>query len=276
MAETPIEGADEDVDASLEGGNYEVIKARLAEQGKTLLTLTQSLNSNRKTLFGGAELAVTANERVRTENNCVPRDIVTVNGHMLFGYNVFMGLKKDTSVSDVMAIHRFEPAEGGYDCSPLPIDSDGGFLASEDFLKAFSNLYRYYRDAKLLQLVKTDTYLLAAFQVGTEHTDIKVFQWRIEADGRVIYVDDRGAPKYTQPPIHDFEWTELERDDQVPGEYPHLNIEDVLFVENTSGRSRWRTTPPRARESTRNPLRRLTKPSTTASSITPRWVVSTC
>ncbi|MCP4444240.1 MAG: AAA domain-containing protein [Myxococcales bacterium] len=235
MAEELENGGSVDVDAELEGGNYEVIKQRLTQQGQELLRLTESLNTQRKDLFGGSELKVIANERVRTANNCVPRDIVTVNGLMLFGYNVFMGLKQETAVADVMALHRFEAADGGYDCSAVPLDAADGFLLSKEFTKAFSTLYRYYRDARLLQLVKNDTNLLAAFQVGTEHTDIKVFHWRIEGDGRVVFVDDRGASIYVAPPTHDFEWTELERDSQVTGAYPHYSIDDTLFVENTGG-----------------------------------------
>ena len=35
-----------------------------------------------------------ATERVRTEHNCVPRDIVPMRGNkILLGYQVFMGLK---------------------------------------------------------------------------------------------------------------------------------------------------------------------------------------
>ena len=224
-----------DVDASLEGGNYEVIKQRLNQHGRELLARTEALNSTRKEVFGGSEMALSANERVRTEHNCVPCDIVSVGGLLLFGYNVFIGLKKETSVTDVLALHRFEEAENGYDCGAVPIESGGGFLVDEEFRKTFATLYRYYRDAKLLQLVKTDTKLLAAFQIGTEYTDIKVFHWRIEGDGRVVYVDDRGAPDYVLPPTHDFEWNELGRDDQVSGEYPHLSVEDTLFIENTGG-----------------------------------------
>ena len=238
MAEQPASDrtqASSDVDASLEGGNYEVIKQRLTQHGRDLLARTDALNANRTQVFGGSELAVIANERVRTENNCVPRDIVNVNELLLFGYNVFIGLKKETTLNDVMALHRFEPTESGFDCGPVPIDSAGGFLTSPEFTTAFNTVYRYYRDAKLLQLVRTDTSLMAAFQVGSMYTDIKVFRWRIEGDGRITYVDDRGGPDYVRPPPHDFEWTELGREDQIAGEFPHINIVDTLFVSTMGG-----------------------------------------
>ena len=67
-----------------------------------------ALNSKRKEAFGGTELTVVGNERVRTENNCVPRDIINVGGTLLFGYNVFLGLKTETKIDDVFSLHKFE------------------------------------------------------------------------------------------------------------------------------------------------------------------------
>ncbi len=227
-----------DVDASLEGGNYEVIKQRLAQSGAALLAKVEALNAKRKEVFGGTELSVVANERVRTENNCVPRDIVAIGDLLLFGYNVFIGLKSETSPKDVFALHRFQPASDsgqGYDCSAVPLDSAGGFLVEEQFLREFDNLYRYYKDARLLRLVKTDTALLAVFQSGQKHTDVKVFRWRIEADGGVRYVDDRGDGDYKFPPAYDFEWTEVVREDQSSGRFPHYGILDEIFVDTHGG-----------------------------------------
>ena len=85
--------------AVLEGGNYEVIRERLLEQGRVLAEKAESLNASRQETFGGTELKVLANGRVRTENNCVPRDIVQLGGHLLFGFNVHMGLKQETAVA---------------------------------------------------------------------------------------------------------------------------------------------------------------------------------
>ncbi|NJL93801.1 MAG: hypothetical protein HC915_08725 [Anaerolineae bacterium] len=41
---------------------------------------TTRLDEARRQTFGGSELQVIANERVRTENNCVPRDLVSFGG----------------------------------------------------------------------------------------------------------------------------------------------------------------------------------------------------
>jgi len=226
---------DGDVDGSLEGGNYEVIRQRLLAGGKTLNKLTDQLNEKRKQTFGGSEMDPVATENILTEHNCVPRDIVCVADQLLFGYNVFMGLKQETKVDAVLALHRFEPAEGGYECSAWPLDALGGFLTDERFQKEFGALYKYYRDAQLLRLQKSETKLKAVFQQGSDYTDIKVFRWRIEGDGRISYRDDRGAPEYKLPPGHDFEWTPLGRENQITGVHPHINVVDTLFVDNTDG-----------------------------------------
>ena len=51
------------------GGNYEVIRARLVEQSKVLGAEIDALNERRKEVFGGTELAVIANERIRLVRN---------------------------------------------------------------------------------------------------------------------------------------------------------------------------------------------------------------
>ena len=71
---------------SLEGGSYEVIRRRLLEHATELAAKAEALNGKRKQLFGGGELTLVATERVRTENNCTPRDVVSVDGQLLFGF----------------------------------------------------------------------------------------------------------------------------------------------------------------------------------------------
>src|SRR5579862_1187274 len=191
-----------DVDAALAGGNYEVLRARLGAAGAELAKRADALNARRRALFGSTEPTLVATERVRTEHNCAPADIVPIGPHLLLGYNVFLGLKAEMKVGDVLAIHRFEASAGpnadggGFDTSALPIDTLGGALTSPELERDFANLYRYYRDAKLMQLTKRDTALLAVFQAGQTWRDVKVLRWRIEPDGRVAYVDDRGDRDY--------------------------------------------------------------------------------
>jgi DNA repair ATPase/ATPase family protein associated with various cellular activities (AAA) len=229
--ETPDE---EDVDAALAGGNYEVLRARLAAAGGELARRAEALNTRRKAIFGSTEPQLIATERVRTEHNCVPVDIVSVGDRLLLGYSVFLGLKSETKLTDVLALHAFARTEAGFDTSALATPA---FLTGGDLERDFGNLYRYYRDARLLKLVKRDTQLLAVFQAGATWRDCKVLRWRIEPDGRVVYVDDRGERDHLAlfPPPYDFEWLEVTRDHQVAGKHPHYNLLDTLFVECVGG-----------------------------------------
>jgi hypothetical protein len=78
--------------SELDAGTYEVLRSRLAAQAAELKERAESLNASRLEVFGGSELRLVGTERIRTANNCVPRDLVAFNGLMLFGYNVFIGL----------------------------------------------------------------------------------------------------------------------------------------------------------------------------------------
>jgi hypothetical protein len=229
----------EDVDGKLAGGNYEVLRQRLRTVGQELALRAEALNQKRKKIFGTTEPQLVATERLRTEHNCNPVDIVSVGEHLMVGFHVFLGLKAETVISDVLALHRFEPSgsDGGFDCSPLPLDSDGGFLAGEVFKRDFATLFRYYRGAKLLQLIKRETLMLAVFQAGATCKDLKVFRWRIDAGGAIAYVDDRGDRDYATlfPEPYDFEWVEVTRENQVTGRHPHYDILNTLFVETIGG-----------------------------------------
>jgi ATPase involved in DNA repair/ATPase family associated with various cellular activities (AAA) len=221
----------------IEGGNYEVIRRRLIEHGRALLERTEALNDARKETFGGTELSVSGNPRIRTENNCVPRDIVQVGGLLLFGYEVFIGLKSETKESDIFALHGFNRTDdGGFDCPSAGLEAAGGFLQDPQFLKELQNLYKFTRDARLLRLQKTDRHLFAVFQVGSSPSDVRVFRWRLEKGSDLVYVDDRGerTPDYAPPPSHAFEWMAPDLEWQVDGR--HIRILDEIFVSNLDGK----------------------------------------
>ncbi len=221
-------------DAALAGGNYAVIRRRLEAQGKTLREKAEALNERRKETFGGTELAVLANGRVRTEHNCVTRDVVNVGGQLLVGYQLTLGLKQETKVEDVFGLYRFEEAADGYDFSRVP-DGDVGFLQNTDFRKDFGDLFRYYRDCELMLLRSTDTRLMSVFRIGASADDIKVCRWRVDPGGGLTYIDNRGDRDHTFPASHDFEWTPTGREQQVAGRHPHVNILDKVFVETVGG-----------------------------------------
>ncbi|GGM65827.1 DNA repair ATPase [Dactylosporangium sucinum] len=221
--------------ASLDAGTYEVLRDRLAAQAAELTGRAEALNTRRTEVFGGAELRLLGTERIRTEHNCVPRDIVSVGGLMLFGYNVFIGLKPETTVDDVFSLHRFGRDGDAFRFDAPSPDDLPGLLRDPQLLRDFGEVYKYYRDTRLLQLRRLDGKLLAVFQTGPRTDDIKVLRWSVGASGDVSYVDNRGERDHVFPPSHDFEWIPVGREHHVLGRHPHISIEDVVFVETVGG-----------------------------------------
>jgi hypothetical protein len=228
---------------TLEGGSYDVIRRRLLSQAAALGEKAEALNARRKKLFGGQELTLLETSRVRTEHNCVPRDVVSVSGQLLFGFQVFIGLKSETTVADVFSLYRFAKLDGAqaageggaYDLSPVPADATPAFLTNPDFVKEFTDVFRYFKNARLLQLRRTDTRLLAVVQIGDSVRDAKVFRFAIDARGAVSYMDARGEEDYRPPRSHAFTWTPTTRENQVSGRHPHMNIGNEVFVETVGG-----------------------------------------
>ncbi len=222
------------VDAAVsEGGAYEIIKKRLVEQGHALAASTQKLNEARLQEFGSAEMGVTARTRIRTENNCIARDIVQVGSQLLFGYNVFIGLKKETRVEDVFSIFELKQEDGSTELEPIKHQQT--FLNDARFLKDFKELYHYYKQTKLLELTIKESKLLMGFQIGERIEDIRVFRWALSAEGSLEYIDNRGERDIQLPPEYDFEWVECDREDVVHGRHTHINILDTVFVECIGG-----------------------------------------
>lgn len=216
------------------GGAYEVIRKRLQEQGRQLEQQSAALNKARLEEFGSTDMSVVGRVRVRTENNCVARDIVHVGNSLLFGYNVFIGMKKETRIEDVFSLFQLQQEGDGYDIVEQPLA--GSFLKDPKFEREFRELYAYYKSARLLQLTIKNQKLLACFQIGDRIDDVRVFRWSVSADGDTIeYIDNRGERDIELPPSHDFEWVEVKREDTVSGRHPHFNILDKVFVETTGG-----------------------------------------
>jgi MoxR-like ATPase len=224
--------------AVAEGGAYEVLRHRLNDQGKQLHDIAEALNAQRLQEFGSSRMEVVGRLRIRTEHNCIARDIVQVGDCLLFGYNVFIGLKKETRVEDIFSLYRLVEGPEGYDVTP--VEASASFLGDPVFVKEFTELHAYYKNSRLLQLVVRDGKLLASFQIGERIEDIRVFRWQIDtgasvADGGVRYIDNRGERDIALPAPYDFEWTRATREQAVNGRHPHLNILDTVFVETLGG-----------------------------------------
>ncbi|MEO6600259.1 MAG: DNA repair ATPase, partial [Polyangiaceae bacterium] len=186
MAEADKKGVA--IESTLEGGSYDVIRRRLLERATELGKRCEALNAARQKLFGGREFALLATDRVRTENNCFPRDVVSVAGHLLFGFQVFIGLKSETKPSDALSAYHFQRSGEVLDLSGAAFDGPLAFLANPDFTREFTDAFRYYKEARLLQLRRTDSRLLIVTQIGASVRDVKVFRFAIDAQNRVTYM----------------------------------------------------------------------------------------
>ncbi len=230
------------IDASVaESSSYDLLKKRLEAQGDALLTKAQALNAARIEQFGQRDQELLMRLRARTEHNCVARDLAYIGGNrLLFGYNVFMGLRRETRVEDVFAIYGLAHHEGSADGTPegdelVRVPIAGSFLDDPRFIADFNELYTYYKQATLQLLRPTQDFLLASFQIGQTAGDIRVFRWARGNDGFLKYVDNRGERDLAPPPSHDFSWTPLTRENHVGGAHPHINVLDTVFVETTGG-----------------------------------------
>ncbi len=213
--------------ASLESGTYEILRQRLTECGRDLRDRLDQLNAARHEVFGAIETALVATDRVTTENNCLPRDLVAIGANrFLFGYNVHLGLRTETQLADVFS--AFEWSERQF--KPVPLD----FLGDPDFLTDFKSLFKYYRETVFAKFGFIGPHLFMVFRVGGRSTDIKTFKWALD-HGKFTYLGNRSDHEFAFPPQHEFEWTRTHRDFHRSGPHPHISIEDRLFVECVGG-----------------------------------------
>ena len=222
----PDNSAEKAPEIALESGTYEIIRNRLKGFGDELESRLDRLNAARKDVFGAIETTLLATERITTQHNCIPRDMVAVGNRFLFGYNVHLGLKTETDLSDVFARYEFrENTFHELDLAPLQ---------DERFLKDFKDVYRYYKNAVFAKFFRKGPHLYMVFQVGKGTADIKTFKWAIQGD-ELHYLDNRSDHEVRFPPQHEFEWTRTHRDLHQAGLFPHISIADRVFVETVGG-----------------------------------------
>ncbi|MEM0896385.1 MAG: DNA repair ATPase, partial [Verrucomicrobiota bacterium] len=214
----------------LEGGAYEVIRARLEKQGTALRERLARLNADRNAVFGAVEMQLVATERVTTSNNCTPRDMFPIGGgRFLFGYNVQLGLRSTTELNDVFAAYAHDRET--HAMAEIPLSE---VIKGADFEADFKYIYKYYKEAVFVKFRVSGPHLYMAFRIGREIDDIKAFKFRME-EGRIVYLGNRFDHEYAFPPQQEFEWKRAHRDMHREGEHPHVSIEDRVFVETTGG-----------------------------------------
>ena len=107
-------------------------------------------------------------------------------------------------------------------------------LEAPQFLEEFRNLYKYYKNTQFVKFAVLGPHLFMVFRVGKTPNDIKTFKWLLK-DDTLTYLDNRSDHEYVFPPQHEFVWKRATRDMQVAGKYPHISIEDKVFVETIGG-----------------------------------------
>ncbi|MGW2181039.1 DNA repair ATPase [Streptomyces sp. NPDC001732] len=221
------------VGGPVDAGTYDVLRRRLGDRAAELARRAEALNARRTQEFGSTELRLTGTEQIRTEQASVPRDLVAVGGRLLFGFERGPGATGPAEVSDVLALYGPE----------LDAPVAGGPPADEDFVREFTALHRYYRDARLLRLRRVDGKLLAVFRTGESADGVRVLRWALAADGSPgAFLDARGDRDHVFPPSHDFAWTVAGRESHVPGRHPHIAVGGdgdgataVLFIDTLGG-----------------------------------------
>ncbi|WP_406530215.1 DNA repair ATPase [Streptomyces sp. I8-5] len=216
----------------VDAGTYDVLRRRLGDRAAELARRAEELNTRRTEEFGSTELRLTGTERIRTGQPAVPRDLVAVGGQLLFGFERGPGAPDPAEVADVLALYGPELTD--------PVQ--GGPIADEDFVREFTALHRYYRDARLLRLRLVDGKLLAVFRTGESADGIRVLRWALAPDGSPgAFLDARGDRDHVFPPSHDFTWTAAGRESHVLGRHPHIAVggdgpdSAALYVDTLGG-----------------------------------------
>lgn len=223
--------AKEENNKQLEGGAYEVIRARLEKAGVELQGRLTALNEKRHEVFGAVETELLSTERVSTEHNCTPRDLIAIGrNRFLFGYNIQFGLKATTEIEDVFSVYDYD--REAHTFSQVSVDE---VFSDPSFADDFKYLYRYYREAVFVKFMVIGPHLFMAMRIGKKITDLKTFKWLIQNDGGLEYIGNRFDHEYQFPPQQEFEWKRAHRDMQRAGEHPHISIEDRVFVETVGG-----------------------------------------
>ncbi len=215
----------------LEGGSYEVIRSRLEKQGAELRSRLGQLNEDRQDIFGAVETALVATERVTTEHNCVPRDLISVGkNRFLFGYNIQFGLKQATDPEDVFAAYEYDPEQHVFHAVPL-----SEVITDDKFGEDFSYLYKYYKETVFAKFMVIGPNLYCKMQIGKGADDFKTFKFLRTDDGKLKYLGNRFDHEFEYPAQQEFEWKRAHRDMQRAGEHPHVSINDRVFVETVGG-----------------------------------------
>lgn len=236
----PASAAGNETAGSIEAGTadapasatYEILRQRLATLGDTLRERLQALDGRRREVFGSIESKILRADRITTNHNCLPRDLIRLGpGRFLFGFNVHFGLKKEIELGDVFALYERDETSGSFR------EGDLGPLRDPRFLTDFKRLYHVYEKTAFSKFSEIEGRLYMVFRIGANASDLAVFKWGLEG-GQLRYLDGRAESDYRRvgfPPTHQFRWVTPDRQSFRYGDHPHISIEDRVFVECIGG-----------------------------------------
>ncbi|MBY8878920.1 DNA repair ATPase [Actinacidiphila acidipaludis] len=229
------------------GDGAALLRARLVAAGRELAERAGALEARRQEVFGGGELVLAGADSVPTARPAVPADLAPVGPCALFASN-------PAEVTDPADVFRLLPvaavgrpdgdadsdANGDADAGGRPTGGSAGaardaradeaagpdvpgLLDDAEFLRDFRELYRYYRDTRVLRLRVEEDRLLAVFRTGAEPSDVPVLSWKAERDGSYRY---QGTSREAPPAgaVHEIGRIPVDRDRHVPGRRPHIAL----------------------------------------------------
>ncbi|MYQ99388.1 DNA repair ATPase [Streptomyces sp. SID6139] len=204
---------------TVDAGTYDVLRDRLAAHAAELARRAEELNARRAGEFGSTRLELASTTHLKTPHASLRQDIVAVGDKLLLGSRA----------------RGSEPVLALYDRDGNRLPEDGGFLDDPAFVREFTALTRYYRDAHLLRLRRTDGRLLAVFRTGEKADDIRALRWTLTEDGRAEFLDAQGERDDVVPPAQDVTWTGTGRADHVLGREPYVAVPGGLGVAALGG-----------------------------------------
>ena len=204
----------------VEDGTFQILRTRLADRAAELGRRAAELNTRRQEVFGAPVLELAASARLRTAAEATACGIIAIRPGVLL-----LGTSAPGLAEGMLSLHD-------QDGRPLDPGTVPGLLDDERFHRDLAELLRYYRDARLVELVRTaSARLLAVFRTGEQDGDIRVLQWKV-TDRQAEYLDNHGEREIPSPPVFELPWTTTGREHHDNG---RVLIEGQVTVAATGG-----------------------------------------
>ncbi|QMU77810.1 DNA repair ATPase [Streptacidiphilus sp. PB12-B1b] len=207
----------------VEDGTEQVLRARLAERAAELGRQAAELNTRRQLAFGSRGLELAGAVRPRTAGAATGCGLVAVRPGVLL-----LGTSAPELAEGLLSLHAL-------DGSPLEPSAVPGLLDDERFHRDLAELLRYFRGARLAELVRTAAgRLLAVFRTGENEGDIRVLRWQL-TERQAEYLDNHGERDLPRPPAFELPWAATGRDQHDRGRIRIDGGEGAVTVAATGG-----------------------------------------